>query len=133
MIPLARMSVKMMGFAFPPERFAHDPEKAAQEYEEIRKYLKTFSRKTIWNIFWSANNYSVPKTAPDIKTQIQFWVGTDELRTRSRDLKWYKKYLPQIEVVMIPDMMHMEYILMHPEAFAEQALAFLGQEPQHMA
>lgn len=40
-----------------------------------------------------------------------------------------EKYLPQIEVVSIPGMMHDEYVLMHPEAFARQALGFFeGQE-----
>ena len=43
-----------------------------------------------------------------------------------RDLKWIKQYLPQIEVVKIPNMMHGEFVMMRPEAFAEKALEFLG-------
>ena len=34
--------------------------------------------------------------------------------------------LPQFEVVKIPNMMHGESVMMHPEAFAEKALAFFG-------
>ena len=41
-------------------------------------------------------------------------------------MKWTMRYLPQIEVVKIPGMMHGEYVLMHPQAFAAQALTFLG-------
>jgi hypothetical protein len=88
--------------------------------------IHTYSNRTIWNIFWSANNYAVPKAVPKLDTQIQFWVGTDEWGSRFRDLKWIKQYLPQIEVVKIPNMMHGEFVMMHPEAFAEKALAFLG-------
>ena len=43
---------------------------------------------------------------------------------RYRDLQWTKAYLPQIEVVTIPRMMHGEYVMMHPKEFAAQALAF---------
>ena len=96
-----------------------------REYEGIRRYLKGYSNRTIWNIFWSANNYAVPEKAPELDTRIQFWVGADEWGSRWRDLKWTKRYLPGIEVVRIPDMMHGELVLMHPEAFAERALAFL--------
>ena len=129
MLKIGRSSVRLMELSFPPERFARNPENAHEEYKDIQRYLKTYSNKTIWNIFWSANNYAVPKPAPALTTKIQFWVGTDEWGSRFRDLKWAKRYLPQIEVVKIPGMMHGEYVLMHPEAFAKQALAFfIGSE-----
>ena len=117
-----------MKAAFPPERFARDQNAVEQEYREIQNYLKTFSNRTIWNIFWSANNYEVPKPAPAMYTQIQFWVGTEEWSSRYRDLKWYQSYLPGMEVVKIPDMMHGELVMMHPEEFADRAIAFLGDE-----
>ncbi len=124
MLKLARSSVKLMEAAFPADRFARDPQNAAQEYEQIRQYLKGYSDKTIWNIFWSANNYEVPKTAPHLATRVQFWVGTDEWGSRFRDLKWAMRYLPQIEIVQIPHMMHGEFVLMHPEEFTKKALEF---------
>ena len=127
MMKIGGSSVSVMKSVFPPERFAHDPGNADEEYEQIREYLKTFSNKTIWNIFWSANNYAVPEQVPTIDTQIQFWVGEDEWKGRFRDLKWTKEYLPQIEVVKIPHMMHGELVMMHPDAFAERALAFLSE------
>ena len=128
MLKTARSSVKLMEAAFPTNRFARNPNNARQEYEQIRQYLKGYSNKTIWNIFWSANNYSVPKTAPELATQIQFWVGTDEWGSRYRDLKWTKQYLPQIEIVKIPNMMHGEFVMMYPEAFSKKALSFLQGE-----
>ena len=128
MLKLGRSSIAAMEAAFPPERFARDPANAKVEYAEIRRFLKTFSNRTIWNIFWSANNYSVPKPAPRIESEIQFWVGDEEWKGRYRDLRWTQSYLPQIEVVRIPHMMHGEYVMMHPEAFAAQALAFFDRQ-----
>ena len=124
MIKIGRSSIAAMEAAFPPERFAYEPSRAKEEYREIQKFLKTFSNRTMWNIFWSANNYAVPKTPPLLSARIQFWVGEDEWKGRFRDLKWTKSYLPQIEVVRIPHMMHGEYVTMHPKEFAVQALAF---------
>jgi pimeloyl-ACP methyl ester carboxylesterase len=127
-IKSAQNSIRMMELGCPPERYARDPANYRTEYEEMRKYLKTFSNKTIWNIFWSANNYSVPKQAPAIPSKIQFWVGDEEWKGRYRDLNWTKEYLPQIEIVTIPHMMHGEYVMMHPKEFAAQALAFFEQK-----
>ncbi len=124
MLKLGRASIGGMKAAFPPERFARDPKNADAEYLEIQRYLKAYRSKTIWNIFWSANNYAVPDPAPELETVIQFWVGTQEWGSRYRDLKWYQRYLPQLELVKIPGMMHGEFVMMHPKAFAEKALEF---------
>ena len=48
-------------WAFPPERFTlpgHDPVK---EYDTMEVYLKTYSDRTIHNVFWSGNNYALPQ------------------------------------------------------------------------
>ena len=58
---MAANSRKILEAAFPPERFTpagHDPKK---EYDAMEAYLKTFSDRTIRNVFWSANNYALPK------------------------------------------------------------------------
>jgi len=127
MMKLCIVSIKFMEMMFPPERFTMPGHDAGKEYRELQAYLKTYSDKTIWNIFWSANNYEVPKTAPEMDTKIQFWVGTDEWGSRYRDLDWTKKYLPQLEVVKIPRMMHGEFVLIHPQEFVDQALGFLDE------
>ena len=130
MLKIGRSSVKLMEITFPPERFTLPGHDAKKEYRDIQQYLKGYSNRTVWNIFWSANNYEVPEKAPDMDTKIQFWVGTEEWGSRYRDLKWAKKYLPQMEIVKIPHMMHGEFVLIHPEEFAGQAMKFLGQETE---
>ena len=55
-------SRKILEAAFPPERFTppgHDPVK---EYDAMEAYLKTYSNRTIRNVFWSGNNYALPQT-----------------------------------------------------------------------
>ena len=128
MVKVGRASIGAMKMAFPPERFARNPDKADEEYREIQRYMKTYSNKTIWNIFWSANNYEIPHPAPKLDTKIRFWVGTDEWGSRFRDLKWYQKYLPQLELVRIANMAHGEYVMMHPKEFAAKALEFFEEE-----
>ena len=54
------------------------PENGKQEYEELRHFLKTFSKRTIWNILWSAINYELPGTASETNPVIQFGIGTEE-------------------------------------------------------
>jgi len=128
MTKLCFASITVMSAAFPPERFAADPGNWKAEYRELRKYLRTFSNRTIWNIFWSANNYKVPENAPPLDMRIQFWVGTEEWGSRYRDLKWVQQYLAQMETVQIPDMMHGELVTMHPEMFVKRAFDFLRED-----
>ena len=128
MFRIGTSSLKLMEMAFPPERFVLPGHDGKQEYREIQAFLENFSDRTVWNIFWSANNYKVPKPAPKMDTEIQFWVGTDEWGSRYRDLKWIQKYLPELEAVRIPNMMHGEFVMMRPEEFAEKACAFFLKE-----
>lgn len=125
MFKIGISSLKLMEMTFPPERFTLPGHDAKKEYRETQQYLKGYSNRTIWNIFWSANNYEVPKKAPKMDTKIRFWVGTDEWGSRFRDLRWAKKYLPQMKVVKIPHMMHGEFVMTHPEEFRKTAVAFL--------
>ena len=130
MLKIGRSSIRLMEMTFPPERFTLPGHDAKQEYREIQAYLKGYSNRTVWNIFWSANNYAVPKTAPEMDTKIQFWVGEDEWGSRFRDLKWAEQYLPQMEVVRIPHMMHGEFVMIHPEEYALKAFSFLLPEDE---
>ena len=76
-------------------------------------------------VIWDIPENTWRNTAPQLATRIRYWVGTDEWGSRFRDLKWAKRYLPQIEIVKIPHMMHGEFVMMHPEEFTKKALEFL--------
>ena len=53
-------------------------DRQASEYDQRDTYYYSQNGKISWNIFRSANNYKVPKTALKTDTKIRFRVGTDE-------------------------------------------------------
>ena len=122
---MATNSRKVLEAAFPPERFTpagHDPKK---EYDAMEAYLKTFSVRSIRNIFWSTNNYALPKRPAKIGTKITYWYGDDEKKERKRDIRFIKAYFPQTRIHGIPRMAHAELVMVHPEKFCWYAEKFL--------
>ena len=122
---MAANSRKVLEAAFPPERFTpagHDPKK---EYDAMEAYLKTFSDRTIRNIFWSANNYALPKCPAKTGAKITYWYGDDEKKDRRRDIRFIKRYFPQTRIHGIPKMAHAELVMVHPEEFCRYAERFL--------
>ena len=114
---LAANNRKILEAAFPPERFTlpgHDPKK---EYDAIEAYLKTYSDETIRNIFWSGNNYALPKTPAKIGTKITYWYGDEEKKNRRSNIRFIKHYFPQARIHGIPKMAHAELVMIYPEEF----------------
>ena len=114
---MAANSRKILEAAFPPERFTpaeHDPKK---EYDAMEAYLKTFSDRTIRNIFWSANNYALPKRPAKIGTKITYWYGDEEKKDRRSNIRFIKHYFPQARIHGIPKMAHAELVMISPEEF----------------
>ena len=125
-------SRKILEAAFPPERFTlpgHDPVK---EYDAMEVYLKTYSDRTIHNVFWSGNNYALPQPPAASDTKITYWYGDEEKKDRRCNIRFIKRYFPQIRIHGIPKMAHAELIIVHPEEFCRYAEKFLtGQaEPK---
>ena len=122
---LAANSRRVLEAAFPPERFTlpgHDPVK---EYDAIERYLKTYSRRTIRNIFWSGNNYALPRTPAASGTEIAYWYGEDERRDRRGNIRFIRRYFPQIRLREFPKMAHAELVIIHPQEFCRNAESFL--------
>ena len=60
-IMLATKSYTVMKLAVPPKRWTPKGEDPETHYQKIFDFEKHhFSPKTIWNVFWSTNNYSMP-------------------------------------------------------------------------
>lgn len=134
-----RLALDMLGFkmaansrnileaAFPPERFTlpgHDPVK---EYDAIAAYLKTYSNRTIRNVFWSGNNYALPQTPASTAAKIVYWYGEEE-KDRRGNIRFIRGYFPQACIRMIPKMAHAELVMIHPEEFCRYADDFLNME-----
>lgn len=129
---MAANSRKILEAAFPPERFTtagHDPKK---EYDAMEAYLKTFSDRTIRNVFWSANNYALPKRSAKIGAKITYWYGDDEKKDRRRDIRFIKRYFPKARIHGIPKMAHAELVMVHPEKFCRYAEKFLTTQAEEI-
>ena len=121
-------SRKVLEAAFPPERFTlpgHDP---VEEYDAMGRYLKTYSARTIRNVFWSGNNYALPETPAVSDTKTAYWYGEDEEKDRRSNIRFIRRYFPQIQFRAFPKMAHAELVIVHPEEFCRYAEEFLMQE-----
>lgn len=126
---LVANSRKILEAAFPPERFTlpgHDP---VQEYDAMERYLKTYSVRTIRNVFWSGNNYALPQTPAARGTKIAYWYGKEEKKDRKANIRFIRQYYPEIALREFPGMAHAELVIVHPEEFCRYAEQFLtGRE-----
>ena len=118
-------SRKILEAAFPPERFTLPGHDHVKEYDAMERYLKTYSDRTIRNIFWSGNNYALPETPASRGTEIAYWYGEDEKRDRRSNISFIKRYFPQIRLCEFPKMAHAELVIIHPEEFCRYAEKFL--------
>ena len=119
-------SRKVLEMTFPPERFTlpgHDPVK---EYDAMERYLKTYSARTIRNVFWSGNNYALPEAPAASDTKIVYWYGEDEEKDRRGNIRFIRRYFPQTQFRAFPKMAHAELVIVHPEEFCRYAEEFLN-------
>lgn len=123
---------KVLEAAFPPERYTqpgHDPVK---EYDAIERYLKTYSPRTVRNIFWSGNNYALPETPAACDTKITYWYGDEEKKERRGNIRFIKRYFPRIRIHGIPQMAHAELVTIYPEKFYRYMEKFLSRQEDAM-
>ena len=124
---------RVLEAAFPPERFTlpgHDPVK---EYDAMEAYLKTYSDRTIRNVFWSGNNYALPFPSAVSGVNMTYWYGADEKKDRKGNIRFIRRYFPQIRLRAFPNMAHAELVLIHPEEFCRYAEEFLKAETESEA
>ena len=125
---MAANSRKILEAAFPPERFTLPGRDSVKEYDAIAAYLKTYSDRTIRNLFWSGPNYALPEVPAKHSTKISYWSGADDKKERKYSIRFIRRYFPQIQLREFPDMAHAELVMIHPEEFCRYAEAFLDQE-----
>ena len=122
---LVANSRRVLEAAFPPERFTLPGHDAVKEYDDIGRYLKTYSDRTIRNVFWSGNNYALPAKPAGSTAKLTYWYGDDEKKDRRSNIRFIKRYFPQIRIHGIPKMAHAELVIVHPEEFCQYAEKFL--------
>lgn len=123
---LGTKSLRLMKLAMPPERWTPRGEDPEEHYRRIFDFEKHhFSPRTIYNVFWSTNNYAMPDPIPRIGTKMEYWYGEEEGKARRNDLAYAQKAFPQIVPREFKGLAHAELVLMFPERFRQEATRFL--------
>ncbi len=126
-ISLATKNLAVMKLAAPPERWTPKGEDPEEHYRKIFDFEKNhFSSRTIYNVFWSANNYSMPDPVPAVDTRIEYWYGEEEKKERKSNLEYTCRIYPQTVPVEFKGLAHAELVLMFPERFREEILRVIG-------
>ena len=123
---LITKSRRILEAVYPPERWTLPGSDSAKEYDALTAYLKTYSNRTIYNIFWSANNYALPQEPAKMDCRIIYWYGDEEKKARSGNIRFIRHYFPYARTRSIPKMDHAELVMIHPQEFYQRAMAFLN-------
>ncbi len=128
-ISLATKNYWIMKAAMPPERWTPKGEDPQEHYRRIFAFEKDhFSSKTIYNVFWSTNNYSMPDPVPKINTKIEYWYGEEEKKARRNDLAYTRRIYPQTAPKEFKGLAHAELVLMFPDRFFAEVKRFMEAE-----
>ena len=128
MIMLGTRSLRMMKLACPPERWTPKGEDPNSHYRALLKFYKQhYSPRTIYNVFWSTDNYSMPDPVPRVNTKIEYWYGEEEKRAREKehDIEFVSRTYPQTVFREFKGLAHAELVMMFPERFAREVKRFL--------
>ncbi|MDO5107697.1 MAG: hypothetical protein Q4D39_05425 [Coriobacteriaceae bacterium] len=127
-IALATKNYALMKLAMPPERWTPKDEDPEEHYRKIFEFERDhFSAKTIYNVFWSTNNYTMPDPVPSVATRIEYWYGEEEKHARKRDAAYTCKVFPQTVTREFKGLMHAELLLMFPERFHQEVMRFAAE------
>ncbi len=125
-VMLGTKSLTLMKLAMPPERWTPKGEEPEAHYRRIFQFEKRhFSPRTIYNVFWSTNNYSMPDPVPTVDTRIEYWYGEEERKARKYDLAYTRKVYPQTAPKEFKGLAHAELVLMFPERFYREVMRFM--------
>lgn len=122
---LIAKSRKVLETVYPPERWTMPGRDPVKEYDALAAYLKTYSKRTVRNIFWSANNYTLPTKPAEMGCQITYWYGEEEKQARHSNICFIKQYFPRAQLHEIPKMDHAELVMMYPQDFYRRIMEFL--------
>ncbi len=114
--------------ACPPERWTPGGEDPETHYRALLEFYKQhYSPRTIYTVFWSTDNYSMPNPVPRVDTKIEYWYGEEEKRAREKehDIEFVSRTYPQTVFREFKGLAHAELVMMFPERFAREVKRFL--------
>ena len=119
---------RVLEAVYPPARWTLPGRDPVEEYDALAAYLKTYSGRTVRNIFWSANNYALPPEPAETGCRIVYWYGEEEERARRGNIRFIRRYFPQAQTRAMPGMDHAELVMIYPQEFYRCAKEYLESE-----
>ena len=115
----------VMEAAMPPERWTPEGQDPTEHYDRVWAFLQDhMTDTTIYNVFWSANNYAMPDPMPELDTKMEYWYGENEKKARRANIRYARKAFPDITLREFPGLEHGELVMMFPERFHQEILRF---------
>ena len=71
MVEWGKHSKKAISLAFPPDEYTEEG------IDYIYRVMQHMTDRTIWRVFDSTDNYSMPALFPGIDTKIEYWYGSE--------------------------------------------------------
>lgn len=122
MTELGKHSRRALSLAFPPERYTFS------DIDMMYKTMQHMTAETIFRVFDSTDNYSMPKRFPKTRTNIWYWYGECEKKARSLDIEYVRRHIPNVRFRIISGMEHGQYIMSFPKSFASDISKIIEQE-----
>lgn len=113
-------SRKLLELVAPPEKYTAEGNDPKEEYDALMEFYKTYSNKTVSNVFWSANNYELPHPATKLDTEITYWYGEHEKKARKNDMAYIKSYFDRVTFCQIDGCEHGELVMVHLKQFDKE-------------
>ncbi|MGN1388089.1 MAG: alpha/beta fold hydrolase [Bulleidia sp.] len=129
MIYLVTHSRKVMELAAPPERWTRKGVDPGRSYADLLNFFRAhYSARTIYNTFWSANNWKMPSDFRGVATEMEYWYGEEEKKARKENIQWAAEKFPQIRFREFRGLAHGELAMVYPDRCCEEAMRFFGAE-----
>ena len=116
------MSVKALRSVFSPEKYSEE------DLRYVKDVMDAMSAKTIWNAFYSCNNYLMPEGPLAPGCRVEYWYSEEEKRARKWDIAYIRRTFPTARLVEIPGVGHAELFTLHPADFCERLLKTTKEE-----
>ena len=112
MMEWGKHSKRALSLAFSPEDYSQEA------VDGMFLALRNMTARTIWRVYDSTDNYSMPVLFPKLDTKIEYWYGSKEEKERKLDIRYIKKHIPDVRFRRITGMNHGQYVMTQPERFA---------------
>jgi len=113
MMEWGKHSKWVLSLAFPAKEYTQEG------LDCMYQVLRHMTPRTIWHVYDSTDNYSMPATFPTLDTSIEYWYGSREEKDRKLDIQYVQKHMPGVQFRKIDGMMHGQYATVFAADFAE--------------